>query len=678
MTHKPTSEQQAVIDAFVSADRPTIVVQAGAGCGKSSTLKLAAARQPRRRGLYVAYNRALAAEAKRDFPVTVDCRTAHSLAFGPVGRLYRDRVGGARVPAKQAAQALGFNSPVQIADELPPLSPVKLARLVMAMVGRFLNSADQEPLVHHLVPVDGYSRTDNRELAKYLVPYVRKAWDDLQLVRGGRLQFTHDVYLKIYQLSRPRIPVDYVLLDEAQDLSPVMASLFHFQDHAQRIMVGDSAQAIYGFRGAIDAMAKFVADQRLTLSQSFRFGPAIADEANRWLDLLDAPLRLRGFDPVGSAIEAINRADAVLVRSNAGAIAQIIAAVGAGRRPALVGGGDDLVRLAEAALDLMAGRGTAHPELIAFSTWEQVREHAQLDDASGSLQVLVKLVDEHTPERLLDVARALVSEEQADLIISTAHKAKGREWDAVRIGPDFREPRLDRTTEFPQFDKNELMLAYVAVTRARKVLDRGGLAWLDDYDRGPAPAADSWIASAVHEHPEAVLPDPPHPFGDAADRSELDDDEPGCGLATGGICYCTGRPGCLAIEDKNDELAACRRCGCTEDQACPGGCGWATDDQQMAAGLDPMEGDLCTACLAGSIERDEERAAAGMPTAGRMGGAEHLQLVNDVRAAPAPPPAPRQPCGECSHLPRVHVGREGRCTVCRCPGHVPADLAEVR
>ncbi|NIL64925.1 UvrD-helicase domain-containing protein [Salinispora arenicola] len=98
------------------------------------------------------------------------------------------------------------------------------------------------------------------------------------------MTFTHDVYLKLYQLSRPRIPADYVLLDEAQDLSPVMASLFHFQTHAQRIMVGDSAQAIYGFRGAIDAMRKFTADQHLTLSQSFRFGPPIAREANKWLD----------------------------------------------------------------------------------------------------------------------------------------------------------------------------------------------------------------------------------------------------------------------------------------------------------------------------------------------------------------------------------------------------------
>jgi hypothetical protein len=637
MSHKPTSEQQAVINAFTSEARPTIVVQAGAGCGKSSTLKMAAQQQPRRRGLYVAYNKALATEAKREFPPSVDCRTAHSLAFGPVGRHFKARMDGPRVPAKTAAEILGFNSPVQIAEHLAPLTPVTLARLTMRLVDRFLNSADDLPDRQHLVPVDGYTEHDNRELAKYLVKFARKAWDDLQLPYGGRLQFSHDVYLKIYQLSRPRIPVDYVLLDEAQDLSPVMASLFHFQDHAQRIMVGDSAQAIYGFRGAIDAMEKFVADQRLTLSQSFRFGPAIADEANRWLDLLRAPLRLRGFEPAGSSLAHLDRPDAILTRSNAGAIAQLVAAVGAGRRPALVGGGDELVRLAEAAMDLMAGRGTAHPELLAFKEWKQVQEHAELDDASGSLKVLVKLVDEHTPERILQIVKSLVDERQADVIISTAHKAKGREWDRVRIGSDFREPRRDKVTGRPIWVKDELMLAYVAETRARKVLDRGGLAWLDDYDRGLvlSSASTSWLASAVREHPEAILDDLPDPYG-------LDeDDEPRCTLVNGQLstCYCTGRRGCQREpadqDDEDDGLdgmpAPCQPIGCDNGFHLPD-CTYAAVDEP-----DPAE------------VRRAARAAAGL-------------------AASTPVPATRRSCPACQHTTIAHrpAGRGVRCSACGC------------
>lgn len=501
MSHKPTAEQQAVIDAFRSEARPTIVVQAGAGCGKSSTLKMAAGTQPARKGLYVAYNKALAVEARRDFPASVDCRTAHSLAFGPVGRHYADRLNGPRVPAKDVASFLGFNSPVQLAGELAPLAPTTLARLTMDLVGRFLNSADAEPGPQHSPRIDGYSKADNKALAEYLTPYARKAWDDLQLQRGGRLKFTHDVYLKLYQLSRPRIPVDYVLLDEGQDLSAVMLSLFHFQDHAQRIMVGDSAQAIYGFRGAIDALTRFHADVRLTLSQSFRFGPAIAAEANKWLGLLDAPLRLRGFEPAGSVVAPVAAPDAILCRSNAGAIGQIMTSIAAGRRTALVGGGDEVRRLAEAAQDLMAGKATSHPELVAFKDWDQVCEHAAHDDASGNLKVLVKLINDHGPEQIIRVVGSLVTEQSADVVVSTAHKAKGREWDSIRIAGDFREPRQDPATGRAVMVKDELMLAYVAVTRARRALDRQGLAWVDWYAT-PAPTAARWPESAI-------LPDPP-------------------------------------------------------------------------------------------------------------------------------------------------------------------------
>ncbi|WKU03726.1 UvrD-helicase domain-containing protein [Micromonospora sp. HUAS LYJ1] len=542
MSHKPTDEQQQVIDAFRSADRPTIVTQAGAGCGKSSTLKMAAQTQPHRKGLYVAYNKALAVSARADFPPAVDCRTAHSLAFGPVGRHYRDRLNGPRVPARQVAEFLGFNSPVQIAGELAPLAPTTLARLVMELVGRFLNSADDEPGMQHGPRVDGYSRADNRALGQYLVPYARKAWDDLQLTTGGRLKFTHDVYLKLYQLSRPRIPVDYVLLDEAQDLSPVMASLFHFQTHAQRIMVGDSAQAIYGFRGAIDAMAKFEADQRLTLSQSFRFGPEIAAEANKWLDLLDAPLRLRGFPPARSTVEPIlGDPDAILCRSNAGAIAQVMHAAATGRRPALVGGGDDIKRLAEAARELIDGSATSHPELVAFKTWDQVREHAAQDDASGNLQVLVKLIDDYGPTQIIQVVNSLVAEPSADVVISTAHKAKGREWDRVRIAGDFREPRIDPVTRRAKLVPDELMLAYVAVTRARVTLDRLGLAWVDWFTR-PAPVPPPAAVAPARPVPEhAILPDAPDPLAadtvldttpDGPDRMRADEHRACCWLCT--------------------------------------------------------------------------------------------------------------------------------------------------
>jgi hypothetical protein len=66
------------------------------------------------------------------------------------------------------------------------------------------------------------------------------------------------------------------------------------------------------------------------------------------------------------------------------------------------------------------------------------------------------------------------------VVISTAHKAKGREWSSVKIGTDFREPmNEDGSPTDPS--RPECMLAYVSVTRAMEQLDRGSLAWIDGH-----------------------------------------------------------------------------------------------------------------------------------------------------------------------------------------------------
>src|SRR5690554_895516 len=103
---KPTPEQAAVIDTFRSGDH--LVIEAGAGTGKTSTLRMLADATPGRRGVYIAYNRSIAQEAQRKFPARVTCKTAHSFAYGAVGKDYRARLNGPRVPAYRAAKILGL------------------------------------------------------------------------------------------------------------------------------------------------------------------------------------------------------------------------------------------------------------------------------------------------------------------------------------------------------------------------------------------------------------------------------------------------------------------------------------------------------------------------------------------------------------------------------------------
>jgi superfamily II DNA or RNA helicase len=76
-----TEEQQFAVEKFRT--RRPLKISAFAGAGKTTTLKMLA-RSRRASGLYLAFNKAIAAEAKGKFPKSVDCRTTHSIAFKSV------------------------------------------------------------------------------------------------------------------------------------------------------------------------------------------------------------------------------------------------------------------------------------------------------------------------------------------------------------------------------------------------------------------------------------------------------------------------------------------------------------------------------------------------------------------------------------------------------------------
>ncbi|MFJ9127821.1 UvrD-helicase domain-containing protein [Streptomyces sp. NPDC102340] len=480
----PTDEQTAAADAFSNGE--PLSLQAGAGTGKTSTLALLA-HTTSRRGRYLAYNRAIAADAQTRFPATVTCKTAHALAFAAIGHRYTRRLNAPRRPAWQTGQALGLTKPLRIGSR--EVSQRALSNAALRTVGHYCHSADAALTKRHVPRLRGLEDPDHHaELADHLLPFAQRAWIDLQHFDDSAVRFEHDHYLKIWALTRPRIDADYLLLDEAQDTNPVVEQVFLAQrEHAQLVMVGDSAQAIYQWRGAKDVMTGFDG-RHFTLTQSFRFGPHLAAEANRWLTLADAPLRLTGTDTVPTELGPVERPDAVLCRTNVGAMAQVMHLMSAGHRVALVGGGRSLHTLAQAAKDLKEGRRTHHPELVLFTTWGDLQDYATHDPSGRDLQPLVDLVDTHGPDAILSAVTRLASEDTADVTVSTAHKAKGREWATVRIADDFAPPTPPAGSPQPApppIDDAAARLAYVAVTRARARLDRGGLSWAGDHPAGP-------------------------------------------------------------------------------------------------------------------------------------------------------------------------------------------------
>lgn len=467
----PTAEQLRALELFATGQ--SLAIEAGAGTGKTSTLKLLA-ESTKRRGQYIAFNKAIVDESKEKFPTSVACNTAHSLAFRAVGKKYGDRLRHSqRMRSIDIARRLGID-PLVVTDyagQKKSLSPSFLGGLAMKGLVRFCQSADEIPTFRHSPFVEGLDAPGtgrgevNRYVGKWIEDAMRKAWQDAINIEGS-LPYRHDYYLKQWQLESPVIYADYILFDEAQDANPVMVAIVSAQTHAQLVFVGDSQQQIYTFTGAVNALASVPAEQRAFLTQSFRFGPAVAEMANDVLDRLDAELRITGTDQIASVVAPVAQPDVVLTRTNAAAVRNLFSGMTAGIKVHLVGGGSDIISFARAAQRLMDGQRVDHPELACFESWGEVLEYVAQDEQGGDLRLLVSLIQEFTPGRIIEALERMPREQDADLIVSTAHKSKGREWASVQLGDDFpAEPQGE-----------ELRLLYVAITRARRELDITGVA----------------------------------------------------------------------------------------------------------------------------------------------------------------------------------------------------------
>lgn len=460
---RPTEEQQVAVDKFLTG-KP-LKIAAFAGAGKTTTLKMLAEATPAR-GVYLAFNRSIAAEAKEKFPRSVDCRTTHAIAFRAVMPQYGSTAKmTARLHAKQLSQVMAYD------DRVFPgafrLNGVHQAHLVLSTVRRFCQGSE---VIIGLAHVPRYGRLLGAradvisDIQGWAVAQASVLWKRM-VDKANEVPLGHDGYLKLWALTQPTLNADYILLDEAQDTNAVVLGVLAGQ-RAQVVYVGDRHQQIYEWRGAVNAMERIAGCGEAALTQSFRFGPEIAAAASRVLTTLGEYRQIRGNPNTKSAISAFGRSNAVLARTNATVILEVLEATRLGQKPCVCGGTQELKRLLSDVYELKAGKPGVCPEFFGFQNWAEVVEFAESEEGQG-LRTFVQLVEQHGERKLWAAVNKAVPEERgSDVILSTAHKAKGREWDAVRLASDFMNSRLGSDSDA----ESEVRLFYVAMTRAKRLL----------------------------------------------------------------------------------------------------------------------------------------------------------------------------------------------------------------
>lgn len=476
---RPLTGEQVDICA---SEANVIKVSAFAGTGKTTTLRAFSEVNPRARILYIAFNKAIQLDASGKFPKNVTTRTGHSVAYGPCGREFSHKLAGDIRPfhiQRHLDRSL---------REIPFAAHNLYGARVIETVKNYLVSGDMDLAPRHVslgnAPVE-VKYFDERSI----LTDAQRIWGEMQ-VTGSDIPMLHDGYLKLYQVQQRRLPYDIILFDEAQDTNPVMQAIVESQD-ARKVYVGDRHQAIYGFRGATNAMELIESDAHYYLTGSFRFGQAVADVANSILMVKNENVRLQGYGR-GSRIRYLSPADgyAYIARGNCAIFNRAVQCVMGSEPERFSFVGDIKGYRFDQILDvynLTIGAQVKDAFIRSFSRIEELAEYA---DAVNDREIIsrCKLVTKYgyeIPSLIERIERSALPsmvpgatdlpDDDKRIVLTTAHKSKGLEFRNVKLAGDFMpliddEGKLFDVTKASADDIEDVNVQYVAVTRAMKAL----------------------------------------------------------------------------------------------------------------------------------------------------------------------------------------------------------------
>lgn len=467
---RPTAEQQQAVDAFKTGK--DLKINAFAGTGKTSTLVILS-KQHKGSGLYLAFNKSIVAEAKTRFSRNCTCMTINALALRSMPqnlRKIRNKMFG-KINAIALAETLKLKD--TILDSKIKLSAQTQAFLILQTVKAFTHGTLRHPEPINIAKYGNLARLSDKaasELSASTTKWASKTWERMISPKDVEIPLGFDGQVKLWALNEPKINFDYILLDEAQDTNPVVLQVLQNQ-RAQIVYVGDKYQQIYDWRGAVNAMEKIEGIKEVYLTKSFRFGVKIANTASKILRYLGEENTMKGNPAVQSKI-GVCVPDAILTRTNSTVMSEVIASINAERRCHIIGGTQELKRLLKGVISLKENQPSDVPEFFGFCRWSEVIELVE-NGEGDHLMTLVNLVNIHGEKHLLwAINRVEYKEEDAELIISTVYKAKGREWDCVKVAEDFLPSApADIEPSATKLDAAEVRVFYVAVTRGRKIVD---------------------------------------------------------------------------------------------------------------------------------------------------------------------------------------------------------------
>ena len=464
-----TKQQKDILESVQKYK--SIKINAFAGTGKTTTLRLISDRYKEKKILYLAFNSAIKNEASSIFPSNTYVKTTHGLAFGAIKKntnIDLNKITNYRAIDISKDFEISYNQAVG----------------ALKIFENFCNSIKTE-----IDPKDIEHKTAKNMFDRMLI---------------SKMNPTHAFYLKYYYLlistgQIQQFNYDIIMLDEAQDTNEVTLGIFDALSTKVKIYVGDEHQQIYSFRGSKNALNKIKSDKKLYLSRSFRFNDSIASYAN--ILLKNFKNESVSIDTSAETKDDIIETNGYISRTNAQLISIISERI-QNRKPFVT------VRDPNEIFNL-----TIEVHYILTHQKSEVKRNRFLKDFANEDEILdyANEVDDYELKSALKMAKeykekVFECKEISDkfytawknkningfdkrvneiLFLTTAHTAKGLEWDKVTIADDFTDFAdlivdfgCDDLKEFQEEQNHlpnqelidEFNLFYVAVTRAKKII----------------------------------------------------------------------------------------------------------------------------------------------------------------------------------------------------------------
>ena len=483
-------EQQAVFEWFKNGVG-NLVVRARAGTGKTTTIKHAFYYSNAERKLYVVFNKKNQKEARAKITdPSVEVRTLHSLGLYFIKQVWTKA---------EPDDSVEFDRLQAVYRDLPD----EVTGAVLKLVG-FCKNTTINPTLSEVVDVadrygceapsyeddenGGYTVTRLAELAlKVLEASTVK---DSQ----NRISFDDMVWLPV-RMNWVRRWFDLVVVDECQDMNLpqlIMASTC-VKTGGRVVVVGDDAQAIYGFRGAasdgIDMMKIKLSATELGLKVTRRCPKVVVQMAQQYVpDFLAAPEAPEGvIEQVSEAalVSTVQPGDAILSRINAPLMSLCLALL-RNKVPARIEG-RDIGKALKAIAEKLNGKSVPHfiekvakweakqiSRALKSTKYAEEKCAAVRDQAQLMIAVAEGAVSIHEIMNRLDT---LFQDSDKDsgancVVLSSVHKAKGLEWDRVYL----LENTFNRCKQGqrPEQGRGERNIRYVAITRSKRYLGLAG------------------------------------------------------------------------------------------------------------------------------------------------------------------------------------------------------------